>query len=237
MAERQSPTALVCDVDGTITDARRRISTGAILVLRTLIDSGVPVVLASGNTICSMNILCKMIGTDGSVIAENGGVYRYTYSGAEHVEGDRSVAWKAFRLVEGHFLKEGENLELYSPNERRADVAFARTVDPEEVRRILSGLPVKVLDTGFAIHLQERGANKGKALVNLAGEMSLSAGDFLAVGDSMNDFEMLARAGTRATMENGDKRLKEIADWVSGKTYGDGFVEAVMRFFPHFFDT
>ncbi|MDT8357668.1 MAG: phosphoglycolate phosphatase [Methanomicrobiaceae archaeon] len=237
MAEPHAPTALVCDVDGTITDARRRISTDAILVLRRLIDSGVPVVLASGNTICSMNILCKMIGTDGSVIAENGGVYRHTYSGAEHVEGDRSVAWKAFRLVEEHFSGQGEELELYSPDERRADVAFARSVDPDEVRRILSGLPVKVLDTGFAIHLQERGANKGRALLKLAGEMSLSTGMFLAVGDSMNDFEMLASAGTRATVANGDERLKEIADFVAGKTYGDGFVEAVVRFFPHFFDT
>ena len=237
MAEPHAPTALACDVDGTITDARRRISTDAILVLRTLIDSGVPVVLASGNTICSMNILCKMIGTDGSVIAENGGVYRHTYSGAEHVEGDRSVAWKAFGLVEEHFSGKGEELELYSPDERRADVAFARSVDPEEVRRILSGFPVKVLDTGFAIHLQEKGANKGKALVNLAGEMGLSPSAFLAVGDSMNDFEMLVSAGTCATVANGDARLKEIADVVSEKTYGDGFVEAVMRFFPHFFDT
>lgn len=230
------PTALICDIDGTITDARRRINIDAILAIRRLIDNGIPVVLASGNTICSLDILCKMIGTDGTIIAENGGVYRRTFAGTPQICGDRERAWAAFERLREYFGRQGVELELYSPNYRFADVAFARTVDVDEVRRVLAEMPVQVLDTGFAVHLQSEGVNKGSALLRLAELMGRSAGDFLAVGDSENDIEMIRYAGTGAAVANGHPSTKGAADWVSKKGYGDGFVEALEAFFPYFFE-
>jgi phosphoglycolate phosphatase (TIGR01487 family) len=230
------PTALVCDIDGTITDAWRRINTDAILAIRRLIDNGIPVVLASGNTVCSLDVLCKMIGTDGTIIAENGGVYRRTFGGTPRICGDRDRAWAAFERLRGHFGQQGVELELYSPNYRFADVAFARSVDVDEVRRVLAEMPVQVLDTGFAVHLQSEGVNKGTALLRLAEVMGRSAGDFLAIGDSENDIEMIRYAGTGVAVANGHLSTKGAADWVSKKGYGDGFVETLEAFFPYFFE-
>ena len=68
--------AVLTDIDGTITDSSRRINTGAINTIRFLVNDGIEVVLASGNTSCFMDALCKMIGTHGTFIAENGGVFR-----------------------------------------------------------------------------------------------------------------------------------------------------------------
>jgi len=67
---------LITDIDGTITDARRRIHTGAIESIRQLVDAGVCVVLASGNTACFMDALSNMTGTGGVYIGENGGIVR-----------------------------------------------------------------------------------------------------------------------------------------------------------------
>ena len=61
--------ALLTDIDGTITDSSRRINTGAVEAIRSLVDEGIEVVLASGNTSCFMDALCKMIGTQGTFIA------------------------------------------------------------------------------------------------------------------------------------------------------------------------
>jgi phosphoglycolate phosphatase (TIGR01487 family) len=230
------PSALICDIDGTITDARRRINTDAVLAIRRLVDGGIPVVLASGNTICSLDILCKMIGTDGSIIAENGGVFRRRFQGTPHISGDRDRAWEAFEVLRRHFALQGRELELYSPDYRFADVAFARTVDVGEVRRVLGGMPVQVLDTGFAVHLQSEGVNKGSALLRLAAEMGLPAEAFLAVGDSENDIEMIRYAGIGVAVANGHPLTRDAADWVSKKGYGDGFVEALETFFPYFFE-
>lgn len=231
-----SPSALVCDVDGTITDERRRINLGAVSALRTLIDAGVPVVLASGNTVCSMNILCKMIGTDGTIVSENGGVYRVTYMGEQHVCAEQSLAWEAFHTLERHFASEGVSLELYSPEYRFADVAFARNVDVDEVREVLEGSPVRVLDTRFAIHLQAKGVNKGTAFRHIAELLGRSPEEFMAIGDSENDVEMIRSAGVGVAVGNGCPATRAAADWVAQKMYGDGFVEAVTTFFPYFFE-
>lgn len=228
-------TAVITDLDGTLTDKRRRINTDAIECIRTLTDSGIPVILASGNTLCSMTILAKMIGTDGTVICENGGTYRIGFDGEEHIIGDLSACRKAFSFLQQYYEKQGEMLQLYSPEYRLADVAFARTVDPAAVRRLLSDFPVRVLDTGFAIHLQTEGITKGTAFLKICEEIGRSPQEFLAVGDSQNDIEMIQAAGCGAVVHNCSEDICNAADYVSEKMYGEGFVDAVKNVFPSLF--
>jgi len=226
--------ALLTDIDGTITTPDRRISTGSIEMIRSLVDSGIDVILASGNTSCFMDALSKMIGTKGTFIAENGGVYRIGFTGPLVIRGDQAVIKTALKRVQDHFQEQGISLELYSPAYRFSDLAFARTVPPDEVRRVLKDEPVQVIDTGYAIHLQTPGINKGTALVELAREMGLSPADFLAIGDSQNDIQMLKTAGIGLTVANAHPDTKAVAQYVAGKEYGDGFVEAVKKYSSYF---
>ncbi len=184
--------AVATDVDGTLTDRRRRINTAAIEAIRTLVDAGITVVLASGNTVCFMDTLSKMVGTDGTIIGENGGVYRRGFSGPLQIAGDRQVCLEAFEVLRDYFAGKGVELELYSAQYRFADVAFARNVDPAEAQAIIQvkGLDVRVLDTGFAIHLQPPGVSKGAAMRELAIELGIPTTEILAIGDSENDIEM-----------------------------------------------
>jgi phosphoglycolate phosphatase (TIGR01487 family) len=229
--------ALVTDVDGTITDNRRRINTEAITVMRTLIDAGVEVVLASGNTVCFMDGLSKMVGTNGTIIGENGGVYRRDFSGTLHIAGDQAVCREAFETLKDYFERHNVELELYSAPYRFADVAFARNVDPDEVRQVVADhrFPVRVLDTGFAIHLQVLRVNKGTALRELAGIMGLTLQEIMAIGDSENDIEMIEAAGIGAAVANAPDATRSSADWVSDKRYGDGFVDAVKHHYDYLF--
>ncbi|MDD1679463.1 MAG: phosphoglycolate phosphatase [Methanomicrobiales archaeon] len=226
--------ALVCDIDGTLTDTQRRVDTGAIGCIRKLVDRGVEVVLASGNTSCFMDALCRMIGTSGTFIAENGGVYRIGFDGSLHLDGDQSRCWEAFRILETHFRERGTSLQLYSDRYRFTDLAFGRTVSAKEVKEVLSGMPIKIVDTGYAIHLQVPEVNKGTALVRLAPEIGLSSDDFLAIGDSVNDLEMLSEAGTGVAVANANPRARDIADWVTQKKYGEGVVEAIQKYWSTF---
>jgi phosphoglycolate phosphatase (TIGR01487 family) len=226
--------ALVCDIDGTITDKSRRIDTGAIGCIRKLVDRGVEVVLASGNTSCFMDALCRMIGTQGDFIAENGGVYRIGYEGELRLDGDQSRCWAAFRVLDAYFREKGISLELYSDRYRFTDIAFGRTVPTTEVKDLLSGMGIKVVDTGYAIHLQVPEVNKGTALVRLSAEIGLTSADFLAIGDSVNDLEMLSRAGTGVAVANANVRAQEVADWITQKKYGEGVVEAIQKYWSTF---
>lgn len=225
---------LLTDIDGTITDPTRRISTGSIEMIRSLVDSGIEVVLASGNTSCFMDALSKMIGTKGTFIAENGGVLRMGFTGPLIIRGDQTSVKTALRLVQDHFQEQGISLDLYSPTYRFSDMAFARTVPVEEVRMILQDYPVQVIDTGYAIHLQAPGINKGTALGELAREMGLVPADFLAIGDSLNDIPMLKTAGIGITVANAHPDTKAVAQYITQKEYGDGFVEAVEKYYSYF---
>ena len=226
--------ALLTDIDGTITDPTRRISTGSMETIRSLVDSGIVVVLASGNTSCFMDALSKMIGTKGTFIAENGGVFRVGYSGSLRIKGDQTVCRKALEVLQAHFRVSGRELELFSAPYRFADLAFARTVPVDEVRSVLRDHPVQILDTGYAIHLQAPGVNKGTALVALAEEMGLKPADFLAIGDSLNDIQMLKTAGIGITVANAHPEIKAVARYIAGKEYGDGFMEAIEKYYPYF---
>lgn len=228
--------ALLTDIDGTITDEHRRIHTGAIAMMRDLMEQGIEVVLASGNTACFMDALGRMIGTSGSFIAENGAVHRVGYTGTLRINGDSEGPRAAFEVLREYYTQRGLTLDLYSPQYRFVDVAFARTVPPAEVARVIQDFPVTVLDTGFAIHLQPAGITKATGFEHLAADMGLHTTDFLAVGDAMNDHEMLAAAGIGVTLANAPEGLRSQVAWVSEKMYGEGFIDAVRHYASYFRD-
>lgn len=227
---------LVTDIDGTITDRHRRIHTGAISALRKLCDCGIEVVLASGNTSCFMDAVSRMIGTRGSFIAENGGVFRSGYTGDLRILGNQSVVMEALDAVVAFYRDRKVALDMYSPGYRFADQAFARTVPPAEVREIVRDFPVEVIDTGFAIHIQARGISKGNAFLSLTGELGLNPADFLAVGDAENDIDLVKNAGIGVAVRNAPEPLAAAATWVSEKKYGEGFLEALDRYMPYFLE-
>jgi len=222
--------ALLTDIDGTVTDPSRRISCTAIDTIRSLVDNGIKVVLASGNTACFLEGLCRMIGTDGSFIGENGGIFRTGYDADLVIKGDLNITLEALKTVEDHFRMKGIRLDLYSPGYRFSDRAFARTVPAAEVQKVLAGQPIQVIDTGYAIHLQPEGIDKGTALLALATNLGMEPSEFLAIGDSVNDTSMFRCAGIGVAVANAHPDAKKAAKYITEKEYGDGFVEAVRRY-------
>ena len=225
--------AVVVDIDGTLTDDTRLINLAAIDKIRWLTAQNVPVILASGNTACLMHGVSRFFGTNGSFIAENGGVYRIGFSGPVVVYAPRDLVLEAFECVRSYYENEGLSLNLYSYHERFSDIAFEKSMPTEEVKSILADFhtPVAVLDTGFAIHLQLEGITKGKALQIVAKEMNLSLSHMIAVGDSVNDIEMISSVGYGACVGNSTPELKRIAKYCASAAYGDGFVEVIDHFF------
>ncbi len=127
-------------------------------------------------------------------------------------------------------------LDFYGPTYRFADVAFARTVPPEEVREIVGDLPVEVLDSGFAIHIQEKGITKGLAFIQLAAELGMDPSEFLAIGDAENDIDLIRYAGIGVAVANSPEKLAAAAAFTTEKEYGEGFIEALARYAPYFLE-
>ncbi|AFC99407.1 sucrose-phosphate phosphatase-like hydrolase, Archaeal [Methanocella conradii HZ254] len=214
--------AVVADIDGTLTDMQRRISVEAIVAIRKL---PIPVVLASGNVICFMRAASKLIGASEAMIGENGGVVQVGYDSPPVVFADIEECRRAAALLQRRF----PGLEQLDARYRLSELAFRRTVDANELRAALDmEYPsLEVVDTQFALHLKHKSVNKGTGLVNVASMMGFKPEEFAALGDSANDLPMFEAAGLGLAVGNAVPELKDVADYVAVKPYGEGAAEAL----------
>ncbi|MCD6492303.1 MAG: phosphoglycolate phosphatase [Archaeoglobaceae archaeon] len=217
------PKAVAIDIDGTITYANRAINCKAVEALRKL---KIPVVLATGNISCYARTAAKLIGVSDIVICENGGVVRFSYDGDDVVLGDIVKCLRAVELLKKHF-----DVELLDAEYRKSEVCLRRNFDIEEGRGIIKEIEgVKLIDSSFAYHIVDANVSKGKALRYIAEKIGLDVKDFLAIGDSENDIDLLKTAGFGVAVANADTKLKDAADLVTSKNDGEGVIEALEFF-------
>ena len=80
------------------------------------------------------------------------------------------------------------------------------------------------------IDVMESGITKAIALSELCAELGISRGQTAAIGDQMNDLQMIEWAGCGIAMANAEERVKSEADMVTVRTNKDaGVAEAIDR--------
>ncbi|HHV65762.1 MAG TPA: HAD family phosphatase [Peptococcaceae bacterium] len=72
--------------------------------------------------------------------------------------------------------------------------------------------------------------NKGTALKALAEQWGIEPGEVMALGDSINDKEMLTYAGLGVAMGNAHPELKKIAGYITAPYWEDGVAQAIEKF-------
>ncbi|HHY76127.1 MAG TPA: HAD family hydrolase [Firmicutes bacterium] len=77
------------------------------------------------------------------------------------------------------------------------------------------------------IEFQAKGVSKAKALEFLAQYYGLDAERVLAVGDGLNDVDMLEWAGVSACVGNACDEVREVAGYISKAPYAKGVLEAI----------
>lgn len=212
----------MADIDGTLTDMRRHISTDAIIAIRKL---PIPVVLATGNVICFVRAASKLIGASDAMIGENGGVIQAGYDSKPVMLADIEECRRAAAMLQKHF----PHMEQLDARYRMSELALRRTIDVQEASELLEKeYPnLEIVDTRFALHLKHKSVNKGTGLVKVASAMGLEPENFAALGDSANDLHMFKVAGMGLAVGNATPDVKAAADYVAQKPYGEGAAEAL----------
>lgn len=213
--------AIAIDIDGTITGMDRRLDLDAALILRSL---KIPVILATGNILCYARATAILIGVNNLIISENGGIISEgldTIPLTSELIDDTHVAYEVLSQVFTLTKLDSEN--------RKTEIVLQNDFDIDFARYILKkhGLNVEIVDTHFAIHIKSKYVNKGTGLKKVAKLLNILPEEFVAIGDSLNDLEMLQTAGFSIAVANADNELKQIADYVTRKKYGAGTVEAI----------
>ncbi|MPN59396.1 Stress response protein YhaX [bioreactor metagenome] len=75
-----------------------------------------------------------------------------------------------------------------------------------------------------------KGVSKGAALQALMEELSLAPGQVVALGDGMNDLEMLRAAGTGVAVSNAVPAVRAAADAVVGSNDENGAAQCIRKF-------
>ncbi len=141
------------------------------------------------------------------------------------------VCTKAVRVLDkplSVFLK-----ELNQPIYKLLAVVPAKQSDA-----ILQDLQVMAFDgcdftksTDFFVEVIPKGYSKGTAVEFLANHYALPLANTVAVGDQRNDMPMVQRAGIGVAVQNADRQLKEVADYVCRATNEEDAIAEVIATF------
>ena len=214
------------DVDGTITIRRGSLllSIEAVEAIRKLERNGILVSLVSGNSVPVTAGLSRYVGASGPSVAENGCVV-FMNGRIYHVCKGRP----SYRLVE-KILELGFR-ESWQNQFRFHDLAFLHD-SKEEMASLLPDVEemarregMRVLWSGYAIHVQPASGGKGRGLRFAAELAGVSSIEIAAVGDGDNDADMFEVAAFRACPIDASEKVKRMADYIASRPGGSGFAE------------
>ena len=115
-----------------------------------------------------------------------------------------------------------ENISVMCGSREERDRIVARIQEIEGVHIILP-MPTD-------IEITSADADKGEALLALAGELGIRREEVMAVGDGSNDLGLMKAAGLSVAMGNASQEIMDASDYVTLDNEHDGVAEAVRRF-------
>ncbi|MFP4066727.1 MAG: Cof-type HAD-IIB family hydrolase [Spirochaetaceae bacterium] len=95
------------------------------------------------------------------------------------------------------------------------------------LRRIGDGRWYAAISKPVYLEVLNPAVNKGRAMLALAETLGVSPSEIVAVGDSINDIEMLRDAAVGVAVANARDEVKAAADLVTERSAGDGAVAEV----------
>lgn len=110
-------------------------------------------------------------------------------------------------------------------------------VPAEQSDRILASLNARwqpkvtvIKSMPHLLEIQPPGVSKAKALKLLTNSMNVDREEVLAIGDGLNDLDMLIWSGMKATVSNAHEIVKRNVPYVAQKPFSEGVREIVQEF-------
>lgn len=118
------------------------------------------------------------------------------------------------------------SVNTYGPPEQIRPLArHLEEVLPHDVRIIESGT-----EREWGVEVFVSGVSKRAGLEAVAARLHVAREEIMAIGDHINDLEMIEWAGLGVAMGNAQPEVKAIADWVTAPLDEDGVAHAIEAF-------
>jgi len=108
---------------------------------------------------------------------------------------------------------------------------FVTSDDYEKCIKTFSAWPGLALSSSQekSLEIMANGVNKGEAVVFISRHSGIPMERVMAIGDNLNDLEMILKAGFGVAMGNAIPELKEKANWVTASNDDDGLAMAIEK--------
>jgi phosphoglycolate phosphatase (TIGR01487 family) len=209
--------ALATDYDGTL--ARHgKVSTETLAALERLRASGKKLVLVTGRELEELQQIFPQIGLCHLVVAENGALLYWPSNGQIKLLAEAPP---------GKFVQE-LRVRAVPISVGRVIVATVEPHENEVLQTIKAlGLELEVIFNKGAVMVLPTGINKATGLRAGLSRFGLSTRHVIGVGDAENDHAFLRICGCGVAVANALPTLKERADFITQRPYGEGVTELI----------
>ncbi len=153
--------------------------------------------------------------------------------------GDRVYVGRFNALSEAYVRKNGipvtevGDLLAFLPADPMKILIVGHRPDLVVVREAIAALPLPihtVYSEETYLEVIPTGSSKGEALAFVAQTLQIAPASIIAVGDNLNDLEMIQFAGLGVAMGNADEALRAQADYVTATNDEGGLQDVIERF-------
>ncbi|WP_134703352.1 Cof-type HAD-IIB family hydrolase [Ammoniphilus sp. YIM 78166] len=232
---------IALDIDGTLLNDRGVIPEENHQAIQLAKQKGIHVVLSTGRSIITCREYAKSLQLDSYLVTSNGAevwdnkgnllqqhiltasLVGQMYEMAQAYE-TRFWAISTDRIWSGempedifsrHWLKFGFELDTMQKKEKIASL-LADTGELE----ITSSTPMN-------LEINTRGVHKARGLQYVCEQLGIGMKQVIAMGDSLNDLEMIKAVGCGIAMGNAQEELKRAADWITDTNEEAGVANAI----------
>lgn len=255
--DRPFPELLALDIDDTIVTHLGSVNERVVDAVGRATDAGINVVLSTGRTISTTAPIARALGLDGWAVCSNGAllamvepetiVETVTFDPrsildrivtllpdavyavedthgvfhATRIFGAGSLGLSLREVPFEHLLTEPV-VRLVVRSDEHVETGFGEIVEQMGLHSVIFG----VGDTAW-MDIGPTGVSKATMLAELCTRLDINPARTVAVGDSWNDIDMLAWAGTGVAMGSAPRALTNVADAMTDATPGDGVAEVI----------
>jgi 5-amino-6-(5-phospho-D-ribitylamino)uracil phosphatase len=241
--EKRNFKLIALDVDGTLLNEEGEISEANRQAIQQARELGVDVVLSTGRSILtcrdyalSLSLTSYLVTVNGSEIWDGeGNLLERHILDSSHVEMMQDLA----QLHQTRFWATATD-RVWRQNfpediSSHKWLKFGFDIDDDGTRKTILARLTKTGQLEISnssptnIEINALGVNKANGLRSVCQRMGIGMHEVIAMGDSLNDIEMIKQVGCGVAMGNAQEEVKNAADWVTATNEEDGVAKAIVH--------
>lgn len=233
------------DLDGTTLNDEGEVSENTREWIKKAVDSGVTVMFSTGRGMQTVAGILSEVQLDGPMVLLNGAevwsskdqLCERHYLHCDEIRQLHEIAQKADAHFWGYSVesltnRDGWTEEMFERNWMKFGMYHNDLDTIAELRRLAAELDTIEISRSASINMEisPKGISKESGVRTICSQLGIGMDQVMAVGDNMNDYNIIRAAGLGVAMGNADEELKAVADCITDTNNNDGVAKAIERY-------